>query len=139
MRYQMNTDGGARGNPGPSGIGIVIKNEKKEKIFELGSYIGKATNNQAEYTALIEGLKTALKKNITKLDCFLDSELIVKQMRREYKVKDAELKILWQKASGLASKFEEIEFKHVLREKNHDADLLVNKALDAYQYSPRGH
>ena len=138
MKYQMNADGGARGNPGPSGIGIVIKNDKKEKIFELGSYIGKATNNQAEYTALIEGLKAALERDITKLNCLLDSELIVKQMRHEYKVKNAELKVLWQTALGLASKFKEIEFNHVLREKNYEADLLVNKALDAYQESPKG-
>ncbi len=137
MKYVMNTDGGARGNPGPSGIGIVIRNEKKEKVFEMGSYIGKATNNRAEYTALIEGLRAALEKNITQLDCRLDSELIVKQMRREYKVKNADLKVLWQTAEDLASKFKEIEFNHVLREKNQDADLLVNKALDAYQYSPK--
>lgn len=135
----MNTDGGARGNPGPSGIGIVIRNEKKEKIFEMGTYIGKTTNNQAEYTALIEGLKAALERNISHLECRLDSELIVKQMKGEYKVKNADLKVLHQTAGELALKFKKIEFSHVLRERNHDADFLVNKALDAYQDSPKGH
>ncbi|KKS31307.1 hypothetical protein A2380_03005 [candidate division WWE3 bacterium RIFOXYB1_FULL_43_24] len=138
MKYQMNTDGGARGNPGPSAIGVVIRNEKKEKIFELGTYIGKATNNQAEYAALIEGLKAALERKISHLDCRLDSELIVKQLKGEYRVKNIDLKTLWLTARELASRFKEIEFSHVLRENNQDADLLVNKALDAYQDSPKG-
>ncbi|GIW69383.1 MAG: ribonuclease HI [Patescibacteria group bacterium] len=134
MTYQLNTDGGARGNPGPAGIGIVIRNERKEKIYEMGVYIGETTNNQAEYTAVLEGLKAAIERKIANLICYLDSELIVKQLNREYKVKNAGLKPLFQKVAELAEKFEHIEFKHVPREKNTDADLLVNKALDKYMY-----
>lgn len=134
MKYSMNTDGGARGNPGPAGIGVVIRNDRKEKIFELGAYIGKATNNQAEYSALIEGLKSAIQKGIKNVECFLDSELVVKQMRGEYRVKDASLNTLWVQAKELCAQFDSIEFTHVLREKNHDADILVNKALDSHLY-----
>ena len=134
MTYQLNTDGGARGNPGPAGIGIVIRNEKKEKIYEMGAYIGEKTNNQAEYAAILEGLKAALERKITDLTCYLDSELIVKQLNRKYKVKNANLKPLFQKVTELARKFKHIEFKHIVREKNTDADLLVNKALDEHIY-----
>lgn len=134
MTYQLNTDGGARGNPGPAGIGIVIRNEKKEKIYEMGAYIGETTNNQAEYTAILEGLRTALERKINDLTCYLDSELIVRQLNRKYKVKNANLKPLFQKVTELAEKFDRIEFRHVLREKNKDADLLVNKALDKHIY-----
>jgi ribonuclease HI len=134
MKYQLFTDGGARGNPGPAGIGIVIKNDKREKVYETCSYIGEATNNKAEYAALIKGLEIAQEKGFKNLECFLDSELIVKQMNGLYKVKDAGLKILWKKAKEISLNFETIEFKHVLREKNQDADAMVNKALDDHLY-----
>lgn len=126
----LNTDGGARGNPGPSGIGIVLRNDSKEIIFELGKCIGIGTNNVAEYTALVTGIEKALEKGATSLSCFLDSELIVKQLNGLYKVKNKDLKVYWDKIKNLEKKFKEISYKHVYREDNKEADLLVNKALD---------
>lgn len=131
MKYTLNTDGGARGNPGPAGIGIVIKNSQAETIYEMGAYIGHTTNNEAEYTALLKGLEVALEKNIKELDCFLDSELVVKQLNGQYKVKNANLKTFWTKIKGQALKFEKITFNHTLRNGNKEADQLVNDALDA--------
>lgn len=130
MRATLFTDGGARGNPGPSGIGYVLSIEGQEKIFH-GGYIGEATNNQAEYKALVAGLKRALQENVQELECFLDSELVVKQVRGEYRVKNAELKPFIAEISDLKKKFRKISFSHVRREKNEEADLLVNQAIDA--------
>lgn len=132
MTFKMFTDGGARGNPGPAGIGYLIKNEQEEVVQSRGKYIGVATNNQAEYTALIEGLEAAIDKKIKVLSCVLDSELVVKQMNKLYKVKDAELKDLWIKAQELTKHFEKIDFTHVRRENNKEADALVNQALDGH-------
>ncbi len=137
MTCKLYTDGGARGNPGPAAIGAVILNEEGEKIFELSSYLGNATNNQAEYAGIIEGLKAAQNRNIKKITCFMDSELVVKQLKGQYKVKNPELKNLWKEAATLASKFEQIEFIHIPREKNADADLLVNQALDKRMFSKK--
>lgn len=124
------TDGGARGNPGPAAIGGVLY-QGKEKINTFSEYIGETTNNQAEYAALIKGLELALKNNIKELDCYLDSELVVKQLRKEYKVKEAGLAKIFVKAWNLAIQFKKISFKHVRRELNKEADALVNKALDS--------
>lgn len=130
MTFKMFTDGGARGNPGPAGIGYLIKNEHGDVVQSKGMYIGTATNNQAEYTALIEGLEAAVAKKIKVLSCTLDSELVVKQMKKIYKVKDTDLKSLWLKAQKLTEHFEKIDFTHVKRENNKEADALVNQALD---------
>ena len=87
----IHSDGGARGNPGPAGIGAVLNNEKGEVLAEISKYLGETTNNQAEYQALIAGLEKAKELKAEELECYLDSELVVKQLNREYKVKNAEL------------------------------------------------
>ncbi|MFA5247746.1 MAG: ribonuclease HI family protein [Patescibacteria group bacterium] len=124
------TDGGARGNPGPAGIGAVLKNEKGETVAEVSEYIGKATNNQAEYKAVIAALEKAKNLGAEDLDFVLDSELVVKQMKREYKVKDKDLAVLFMKVYNACQGFEKVSFRHVRRELNKEADALVNKAID---------
>lgn len=122
------TDGGARGNPGPAAIGGVLT--IKDKNFTFSEYIGETTNNQAEYRALLKGLELALEHKVEELACFLDSELVVKQINKEYRVKDSELAKLFVKIWNLAQKFKKITFSHVPREMNKQADKLVNEALD---------
>lgn len=133
------TDGGARGNPGPAACGVVIKNEKEEIIFEASKYLGMATNNQAEYEALILALQKSMEifekensqnKNI---ESYLDSELIVKQLNGEYRIKNEGLKPLYEKVSNLIKHFDSIKFIHIPREKNKLADRLVNRELDAHE------
>lgn len=130
-KLNINTDGGSRGNPGPGAIGIVINNENDKPIFEMGKTIGHCTNNEAEYTALIEALIKAKDFKATHLTMRLDSELVVKQLNGQYKVKNDRILVLWKKAKELASEFTAISFVHVPREKNKEADKLVNDALDA--------
>lgn len=129
MKAILYTDGGARGNPGPAGIGYVLLFDDGREI-EKGEYIGEATNNQAEYKALLAGLQRARQEEILELECRLDSELVVKQLSGEYRVKDADLKPLRERVKNLAAAFEKISFTHIPREKNKKADKLVNKALD---------
>ncbi len=129
MSAKLYTDGGARGNPGPSGIGYILSIPGQAEI-EGSEYIGQGTNNQAEYEALIRGLSKARQQGVGEIACYLDSELVVKQLRGEYRVKDASLKKLFDKVKELASQFSQIEFVHVRREKNKKADKLVNLALD---------
>lgn len=129
----MFTDGGSRGNPGPAGIGIYV--ETLDKKF--GEYIGETTNNVAEYSALIFGLKKLkqlLGKDKTKdfeIECNLDSELIVKQMNHEYKIKDENVQKNFIEIWNLMLDFKNVIFKHIPREENKVADSLVNEALDA--------
>lgn len=127
------TDGGSRGNPGPAGIACILLNEAKQLIGFDGKYIDTTTNNQAEYQALELGLKLAAKAGVTELHCFLDSELVVKQLKGEYKIKDAGIKSNKQKIDELIKAFGKIDFKHVPREQNKFADKLVNIILDAKQ------
>src|SRR3989344_6524459 len=103
-QFTLNTDGGARGNPGPSAIGGVIKNSSGEVIKQFKEYTGVSTNNVAEYSALIKGLSIALELDISSLSCFLDSELVVKQLNGQYRVKDENLKLLYAKILELKSK-----------------------------------
>lgn len=124
------SDGGARGNPGPAGIGAVLYNENKEKIAEISKYLGVATNNQAEYKALIEALKKAKELGAKNIAAFLDSELVVKQLNREYKVKNKDLAPLFLEVYNLSLSFSKISFTHVYREDNKEADKLANKAMD---------
>lgn len=124
------TDGGARGNPGPAGIGAVLKDEKGEIIDEVSEYIGETTNNQAEYRAVIAAIEKAKKFGAAELDFFLDSELVVKQLNREYKVRDKDLAPLFMKIYNAMMGFKKVTFKHVRREFNAEADRLVNIALD---------
>ncbi len=130
-RHRLYTDGGARGNPGPAGIGARLLDAGGDVVEELADSIGTATNNVAEYQALLAGLELALDHDVQRLDVFLDSELVVRQVNGQYKVKDAGLKPLHQQACLLLSRFHEVDVKHVRREQNAEADALVNKAIDA--------
>lgn len=124
------SDGGARGNPGPAGIGAVLYDSKKQVLVKISKYIGETTNNQAEYQALISALKKAKELGGQELDVFLDSELVVKQLNCEYKVKNKELAPLFLEVYNLSLNFSKITFTHVYRENNKEADRLVNEALD---------
>jgi len=124
------SDGGARGNPGPAGIGAVLSNEKNEVVAEISKYLGETTNNQAEYQALIAALEKAKELKADELECYLDSELVVRQLNREYKVKNAELATLFLKVHNLSLSFKKIKFIHIRREQNKEADLLANVAMD---------
>ncbi|GBE17785.1 14.7 kDa ribonuclease H-like protein [archaeon BMS3Abin16] len=126
------TDGGARGNPGPAGIGVVITKPKGETLAEHKAFIGRATNNQAEYRALIKGLELAKDYGARKIVSVMDSELVVKQMKGEYRVRNKGLQPLYQKARALEQGFDSVTYRHVKREndKIQIADRLVNEALD---------
>lgn len=130
MNLSLYTDGGSRGNPGPGGAGVVLQNEKGEVLKEVSKFLGKCTNNEAEYQALILGLKAALEKRPTKLSCFLDSELIVKQLNGIYRVKNPRMRVLYEEVRDLEKGLGEVSYKHVTRDKNAQADALVNEALD---------
>lgn len=128
-KAELYTDGGSRGNPGPAGIGGVLKIKGKRQV-EFSEYVGKGTNNQAEYKAFLAGLKLAQEKGVNELACYLDSELIVKQIRGEYRVRDAGLKVLFREAKEVMSLFKKVTVGHVKRDKNKEADKLVNMVLD---------
>lgn len=130
MHLITHTDGGARGNPGPAAIGVVISDESGREIAGLQEYIGETTNNQAEYRALLRALQEAADKGAESVTCYLDSELVVKQLNGLYKIKEAGLQALAMEAIKLKNKFKKVEFKHVRREQNVRADELVNQALD---------
>ncbi len=127
----INTDGGSRGNPGPSAIGIVIRDNTGTVVKEIGKYIGVGTNNEAEYKALVLGIETVIEKGEKDLQCYLDSELVVNQLTGKYKVKNMELKKFWDQIKILEKKLEKIEYTHVRREKNKEADAIVNQVLDS--------
>ncbi|MFA6908686.1 MAG: ribonuclease HI family protein [Patescibacteria group bacterium] len=129
IHLDIYTDGGARGNPGPSGIGAVIKREGKV-IGSYGEFIGTATNNQAEYRAVLLGIQKAKQHDGTHLHFYLDSELVASQLRREYKVKDAELAKLFVQIWNLTHDFKRLEFSWIPREQNYEADAMVNQAID---------
>ncbi len=129
MVVQIFTDGAARGNPGPAGIGVVIRTDK-EVLLEVADYIGKTTNNVAEYMALIRGLEEAIDMGERSVEVFADSELIVKQIKGEYKVKNEGLMPLFVNAKSLIRKFNHFSITHVPREENEHADLLSNKGID---------
>ena len=135
MQYKkltIYTDGGSRGNPGKSGIGAVLKDDNKENIKEVSEYLGIATNNQAEYTAVIRALEEAQKLGAQELEFYLDSELIVKQLEGKYKVKNKGLIPLFIKLCKLRDTFKKTSFTHVRRELNKEADALANLAMDKY-------
>ncbi|MFH1292219.1 MAG: ribonuclease HI family protein [bacterium] len=130
MKLNIYTDGGARNNPGPSAIGVVVKNQDGKTLDSYGKYIGEQTNNYAEYSALISGLEKAKQMSADEVACYLDSDLVVKQMNRQYKVKEPALQKLFIKAYNTASAFKKISYHHIYREKNKEADKLVNQTLD---------
>jgi ribonuclease HI len=128
--YQANVDGGSRGNPGPAAYGVVVRDPRGEIVARLKKYIGINTNNVAEYFGLIAALDYAQNHGIRGLHVESDSELMVKQMRGQYKVKSAELKPLFERANKMSQTFESFRISHVYREQNKEADALVNQALD---------
>ena len=131
MKAKLSTDGGARGNPGPAAYGYVLEAEDGTVLAAHGETIGVATNNVAEYRALIAGLEKALELQVSEVEVISDSELLVKQMTGEYKVKNEVLQELSLKASRLARQLESVTYTAVRREHNELADRLVNEALDA--------
>ena len=131
MRARLSTDGGARGNPGPAAYGYVLEAVDGTVLDARGEAIGVATNNVAEYRALLAGLERAAELGVDELEVVSDSELLVKQMRGEYKVRNAALRELWEEAERLAARLDQVEYTAVRREHNELADSLVNEALDA--------
>jgi ribonuclease HI len=131
VRARLSTDGGARGNPGPAAFAYVLEAEDGTVLAAHGEAIGVATNNVAEYRALVEGLRKAREVGVTELDVVSDSELMVKQMRGEYRVKNEALRALSVEAGRLARAVGSVRYTAVRREHNELADRLVNEALDA--------
>ncbi len=130
MKARLFTDGGSRGNPGPAAYGYVLETEDGTVLDARGETIGEATNNVAEYSALLAGLSKAAQLHVSELEVISDSELLVKQMRGEYKVKNHALKELSLEAARLGRKFAKVKYRAVRREHNALADQLVNEALD---------
>lgn len=136
-KFIVYTDGGARGNPGPAAIGVVIKNEKGQTVKEYGEYLGETTNNEAEYKAPIFALKKIKstwgkeKAKKTEVEIFSDSELLVKQLNGEYKVENSNIQTFFLQLWNLKTDFKKVSFTAIPREKNKEADRLVNEALDA--------
>lgn len=128
---KANIDGGARGNPGPSAYGVVVRNGQGEIIAELAEYLGLQTNNFAEYSGLLAALEYAVGEKHPSLRVISDSELLVKQMKGQYRVKSPGLLELYDRARALVRKLEHFSIEHVLREHNREADRLVNKVLDS--------
>lgn len=148
MHLIIYTDGGARGNPGPAGIGVAIYRLEHEawsmkpglrglKLVEkFGRYIGETTNNQAEYRAILAALERAAELKAREVDMFMDSELAVRQLNRQYKVRNAALAALFVKIWNEAIHFKQVRFHHIPREQNKVADKMVNEAIDAAGLSP---
>jgi ribonuclease HI len=131
VKARLFTDGGARGNPGPAAYGFVLETEDGTVLAAEGKAIGMATNNVAEYSGLVAGLRRALELHVPEVEVVSDSELLVKQMRGEYRVKNEALRALFVEASALARALQSVEYRHVKRAHNELADRLVNEALDA--------
>ena len=131
MKARLSTDGGARGNPGPAAYGYVIETDDGHVLAAHGEAIGHATNNVAEYSGLVAGMQKAAELGVSDLEVVSDSELLVKQMQGEYRVKNEALKELWEEASDLERRFAKVRYTAVRRAHNELADQLVNEALDA--------
>lgn len=132
MKLKIYTDGGARGNPGPAAVGVVIYDERGKVVFKFADTLGKQTNNVAEYCALITALEIAKKLHGKELECFSDSTLLVNQMSGNFKIKTEHIKTLYERAKRLCEHFDSVKFQHVPREDGgiRAADSLVNQALD---------
>jgi ribonuclease HI len=124
------TDGGSRGNPGPAGLGMVIEDDQGMRLWGGHRFVGTATNNQAEYLALIDGLRKVAEWKPDSLEVYMDSELVVKQVSGRYKVRHADLQPLHRQALRLLQGFPRVDVRHVPRERNHGADALANRAMD---------
>jgi ribonuclease HI len=124
------TDGAARGNPGPAGVGAILKTPEGEVLAAESRYVGHTTNNVAEYRALLLGLERAAELGVAVLEVRADSELLIKQLKGEYRVKSEGLKPLFQAAQQLISRFSSVKLTHVRRELNSEADRLANRGID---------
>jgi probable phosphoglycerate mutase len=131
VKARLSTDGGSRGNPGPAAFGYVLEAEDGTVLDARGEAIGVATNNVAEYRGLLAGLEAALERGVEEIEVVSDSELLVKQMRGEYKVKNETLRELVDDAESLARRLRRVTYTAVRREHNELADRLVNEALDS--------
>ena len=131
MKLIVYTDGGARGNPGPGAIGVVVKNKGGKVVKEIGKFIGKVTNNEAEYKAVIEGLKACGDTGAKEMEFYIDSLLVVNQLNGDFKVKDKKIKTFWTEAKLLEKNFKEVLYIHIPRTKNFLADKIVNDVLDS--------
>jgi ribonuclease HI len=131
VKATLSTDGGARGNPGPAAFGYVLERDDGGVLAAHGEAIGRATNNIAEYRGLVAGMAKAAELGVRELDVVSDSELLVKQMLGEYRVKNAALRELWEQANALERRFARVRYRSVRRAHNALADRLVNEALDA--------
>jgi ribonuclease HI len=136
MTYQIYSDGACRGNPGPSGIGAVILNDKGKVVHEISKYIGVVTNNVAEYEALLEALDYCVKKKLSPVEILADSQLMIRQLSGQYKVKHPNMIPLHQKAKEYIVNLKVIGFTHVLREFNKRADELANAGIDNHKAHP---
>ena len=130
MKARLSTDGGARGNPGPAAYGYVLETEDGHVLAAHGEAIGRATNNVAEYRGLLAGMEKAAELGVDELEVVSDSELLVKQMQGEYRVKNEALRVLWEDANDLERRFRRVRYTAVRRAHNELADRLVNEALD---------
>jgi len=131
-RAVIYADGASRGNPGPAAIGVTIKDKRGKLITFISQRIGKTTNNQAEYRAIIAALEEATKLGVNQVEIHSDSELVVRQINGEYRVKKATLKPLYQQVKQLLGSLEGFTITHILRHQNAEADNLANKALNSY-------
>ena len=136
MHLVIRTDGGSRGNPGPAGAAAVIRNEKGRAVFSGGFYLGRTTNNVAEYEGVLRALAEAERLGGTELEIFSDSELLVRQINGEYRVKNARLRSLYQQVMKRLEKFKKTMIRYVPRRENTEADALVNAVLDG-EVEPR--
>ena len=127
---RLYTDGAARGNPGPAGLGMVIEDDQGMRLWGGHRYVGSATNNRAEYLALIDGLRKAAEWRPDRLEVFMDSQLVVEQVAGRYKVRNADLQPLHRQAQALLEGFPAVSLRHVPRERNRGADALANRAID---------
>ena len=130
MKLIINIDGASRGNPGLASCGVVIKNSAGKVLLEKGEFLGKATNNFAEFKALDVALTEALKLGATELEIFADSLLLVKQFNREYKIKKDTLKVLMAEIFEKSKNFKQVKLSHIRREKNAEPDAVANQVLD---------
>ena len=126
----IHVDGASRGNPGEAGFGIHAAAADGQTVAELYGYLGQATNNVAEYQALIHALRWALDRGSVRVQLFSDSQLLVRQLEGRYRVKNPGLQPLFREASGLVARFERVAIRHVPREENREADALANRAVD---------
>lgn len=124
------TDGAARGNPGPAGIGAILKSESGEVLYTGSEYLGHTTNNVAEYRAVLLGLQGALAQGVSRIEVRADSELLIKQLKGEYRVKSPGLRPLFDEARRLISRFASVKLTHIRRELNGEADRLANQGID---------